>query len=341
MIKHLILLSSIVIASLCSAATAAGNPPKMPPTLVTAMQVKTTPWQEKIIAVGTLRAFQGTDITAEIPGRVTQIGFKSGQYVKKGDVLVKLFQDVFKANVDLYRSELELNKLNMKRIAKLYKTHTIAKVDYDNAVSKLASSKAKLDQAQASLSQATIRAPFSGKLGLRNISIGDYINPGYKIVNLQMLDPIDVDFNIPEVYLSKAKNNQSITISSTGHNEKAFRGHVYALDSSVDTTTHSLAARAHIENQKHLLVPGTFVQVTLALGKALNVIKVPQTAIVYEANGHYVYKIVKGKAVKTAVTLSRQTKNNMIITKGLKVGDQVITTGQLKVHDNAPVMIKK
>lgn len=313
---------------------------QMPSPIVEAQVVKTQQWQQSIQATGTLSAFNGIVVKPEISGRVTQIFFKSGQDITQGQPIIALDQDVLAAQVKLYQANLALRQEQFTRSAKLYKLHALAQADLQSADSDLRSAQAQVEQAQAQLKQAIITAPFSGRLGLRLVSVGDYVTPGQNIVNLQSLDPIIVNFSVPEIYLNKITVDDAIKIRSDAYPNQPFLGKVYAMDSVIDPNTRSLSMRASIANPQKKLLPGSFVNVSLLAGQAQTVITVPQMAILSSLQGNYVYRVVDGKAVSTPVTILARGNTVTIIKSGLKAGDIVITGGQVKISENnSPVMV--
>ncbi|MBN1684063.1 MAG: efflux RND transporter periplasmic adaptor subunit [Gammaproteobacteria bacterium] len=312
--------------------------PQMPPTAVQVAPVKMAKFQNSFQATGSLAASQGITVTPEISGRITKIYFKSGQSAKKDDPLVQIYDGIIKAQLDKAKADLKLKKANYERYLKLYQEHFFEKAGLDQMEAELDGAKADVAQLEATLSQTLIRAPFDGQLGLRQISVGDYVAPGTKIVNLQAVDPIDVNFSIPETYLHAVKIGNKISIKSQTDPNKSYFGKIDAFNALIDSTTRTLDARATIPNPDYTLIPGSFAEVTVYFGDQNPVTLIPQTAILYSTAGNYVYRFVNNKAVKTMITLGQKLENNeVIIHSGLNVGDQVIVGGQMKLQDGAPV----
>lgn len=312
----------------------------MPPAVVSAAIAVAQPWQQHIEATGSLAAFQGIVLKPEIAGRITQIFFKSGQDVKQGDPLIQLNPNILQAQVAQDKANAALAQRQYQRYQNLLKEHAVAKADYDTAETTMDADQAMVNQANAQLKQTLITAPFTGRLGLRQVSIGDFVTPGQTLVNLQALDPIVVNFSLPEIYLNKLSVGDSVIIHSEAFPNQTFTGKIYALDSMIDPSTRTLAVRASIANPDKKLLPGGYVQVTVLVGKAQSVIRIPQTAIVSDMSGTYVYRIIDGKAVKTPVVVAARENENSIIQSGINAGDQVITDGQIKINqNNAPVMV--
>jgi membrane fusion protein (multidrug efflux system) len=335
---------ALIIALITVSMVAFAKHPKMgagmPPPAVSVETAKSTQFQQSILATGTLSAMQGIMVKPEITGRVSQIFFKSGQDVNQGTPLISLNQDILQAQLKLNQANLVLRKQQFKRSQELVKENAISKADYDTAFANLTSAQAEVDQASAQLRQAIITAPFAGRLGLRLVSVGDYVTPGQDIINLQSLDPIIVNFSIPENYLNQIAVGDNILISCDSFPKQKFSGKVYAYDSVVDPNTRTLAMRARIANPNKKLLPGMFVNVALFAGAQQKIVTVPQTAIVASLDGNYVYKIINHHAVKTKVNVARLDNQLAFITSGIQAGDLIITAGQIKITgDNTPVTV--
>lgn len=318
----------------------AAAPHQMPPPMVQAEQVQIQSWQQKIQATGSLAARQGIVVKPEIAGRIVHIFFKSGQDVQQGAPLLQLNQGILKSQLALNQANLALRQREYKRAIELYQEHALAKADYDTAKANLASAQAQVDQAEAQLKQTDITAAFSGKLGLRQVSVGDFVTAGQTIVNLQSLDPIVVNFSVPENYLNKLAIGDTVQVHSDAFSKKVFTGKVYAYDSVVDPDTRTLAVRASVPNPDEKLLPGSFVEVALLLGSPENLIAVPQTALMSSLSGTYVYKVVNGKAVQTPVVVGKLENAMATIKRGLAIGDVVVTDGQIKIQkNNSPIVV--
>ena len=314
--------------------------PQMPPTAVTVAKAKQEQWYNQVKATGTMSAFQGVMVEAEVSGRVTNIYFDEGTEVKQGDPLVQIYPDILEAQLQRNEAALKLAMLDYERGVELYKKRAISRQDLDTLTSSLQQNEANVAQTQAQLAQHNITAPFSGLLGLNLIDLGSQVAPGQSIVQLQQVDPIRVQFTVPEVYLDELSMGQDVTIKP-GYGNKTYTGSVYALDSGVNPNNRSLGIRARIPNQGRELIPGTFAEVTLFAGKKHTVITVPQTSITYSSQGIYVYQVEDNKAVRTTVTIGLRKGDEVEVTSGLDVGDVVVTAGQIKLTNNAPVVIKQ
>lgn len=299
--------------------------------------VKESTWQPKIHATGKLLAQHGIVVKSEISGRISHIYFKSGQTVKKGEPLVQIDSRVLLAQKKILENDMTLSKNEFDRKNSLYKKHALSKAALEVASTQLNANRAKIDKLNAELDQAHIEAPFSGKLGLRKVSLGDYLVPGEAIVNLQTTDPIFVDFDVPEANLKQLKIGQKVEIHTPAYPNESFKGTIEAVESLINPGTQSLTVRAKLNNTEHKLIAGTFVDVTLFLGSAKSVVMIPQTAVVYGANGDYVFKTDGKIAHKVQVKLGERTNKNVIIDSGLSPDDQIVTIGGMKLYDGAKI----
>lgn len=312
---------------------------QMPPSFVETSTVALSNRQQQVAATGTLTAIPGIVIKPEISGRVTKVYFKSGDTVKKGAPIIEIYPDIIKAELAQAEATLQLTKLNYDRSVQLYKSHDVSKADNDKATADYNSAKARVEQAKAQLSQTTIVAPFNGRLGLSQINIGDFVSSGTEIVNLQSMDPIYVDFSIPEVYISKVATGQDVKVRTDAYPGVTFIGKVEALESAINQANRTLMLRASIPNKDGKLIPGTFVEVSVLVNVEQQAIEIPQTAVVFSPEGNFVYKVIDGKASKAIVTLGDRDADKVVVKNGLVAGDVIITSGQLKVQDGAPVMV--
>jgi membrane fusion protein, multidrug efflux system len=312
---------------------------QMPPAAVEVTKVQSIVPEQKIMATGSMRATQGIMVCPEVDGRVTAIYFKAGDEVKAGTKLLQLNPDIVQARLQQAEAELKFAQQDFDRKASLYKTRVVTKSDYDQAVATLAAKRAAVDGGKADLQRTTIVAAFAGRVGLNLVNIGDYVHAGQNLVSLQAVNPIDVEFSIPEVYISKVAVDQIVNLRSDAYPNVTFSGKIYAIDSLVNANTRSVMVRARVPNPEEKLLPGSFVEVDVVLSTKGNVLSLPQTAIVYDTGNTYVYRVEKDHAVKTKVTLGERDQENIVIKDGLKVDDVVISAGQLKVRDGAPVVI--
>jgi membrane fusion protein (multidrug efflux system) len=331
----------ILVLTLISCGLLHHNQSARPPMVVGATQVVLQPWQETIQAVGSLSASQGIVIKPETSGRITAIYFRSGEMVKAGDPLVQLNPAMLQAKLDAAKAQTQLSAADYARASTLYKQKVFAKADMDKALASYRANQAQQAQAQAALDQTLIRAPFSGRLGLRLVDQGDYIDPSKPITNLDNIDPLRVDFKIPGTDASKVTVGSKVIIHSDAYPKQDFLAIVYALDSQIDPDTRSLAVRATLSNSKQQLLPGAFVNVSLQVAQPQSLTTVPETAVNNDETGSYVYRIIDHKAVKTPVTVAFQRDGKIALSAGLKEGEQIISVGGFKVTDQTPVIIGK
>lgn len=319
-----------------SAAPAGGG---MPPSMVSVAPAVLQPWQQQIPATGTLTAMQGVMLKSEVPGRITKIYVDSGASVTTGDPLLDIDPGIMQAQLASAIAKAQLSAGDYTRALELFHRGALSKQDLDTALSTKQADAAAVNQAQAQLAQYEIHAPFSGKLGLRQYNLGDYVTAGQALINLQALDPLRVDFTIPENFLGQIQVGDKILLQSDAIPNQTRTGNITAIDSAIDPTTRTIALRALIPNPDQKLLPGGFAQVTLLAGQVHMLPTIPQIAVVYDATGSYVYVVVNQHAIKTPITVGQQNNDQVSVTSGLKVNDQVVVAGQLKIGDGSPVMV--
>ncbi|MCG3113699.1 MAG: efflux RND transporter periplasmic adaptor subunit [Candidatus Manganitrophus sp. SB1] len=315
--------------------TAPAGPPAMP---VEAARVQTGTGRLEVTAVGSLEANESTVIRSEIAGRITAIRFKEGERATKGSVLLTINSEEFQAQLNQIKAVVELNKMNFERAKQLRPEGLIAERAYDEAESRLKESEASLSLAQVRLDKSILRAPFSGQLGLRQVSPGDFVQPGQAIVNLEDTDSIKVDFRVPEIYLNRIEDGQSLQVGVDVYPNRLFEGKIYAIDSRIDNATRTVLVRARVPNPAGVLRPGMFARVTLLLGERENAVFVPEQAVVPMGGDKFVYRVVDGKAVLTKVRLGLRKEGRVEVVEGIGPEETVITAGQMKLFDGAPVM---
>lgn len=310
---------------------------QMPPTGVKTAVVVMQNWQPQVQATGTLNAEQGIMLKAETSGRITKINVQSGETVKAGDVLFEINPDVLKAQLAAAQAKADLSKGDYDRAIRLYQLKVLSKQDLDTAMSNKTADIANVEAIKAQLNQNIVRAPISGKLGLRLFNLGDYIKPEQPLINLQSIDNLRVDFSIPSKFAVLVNPGDKVFIHSDAFPNKDFEGTVTAKDTAVDINTRTVAVRARVPNPEGSLIPGNFVQVTLYSGKSLAYATIPQIALVYDVSNTAVFVIEKGHAVKKNVEVVEQNAQQAAVQSGLKSGDSVITEGQLKIGEGSAV----
>ncbi len=317
------------------------------PTVATATAVM-QPWQATLVAVGSLRASNGADLALETAGVVETIQFQSGRDVEAGAVLLRLRLNDDDAKLQQMQATVELDAITYKRDLMQLKARGVAQSTVDTDAGSLKVARAQVLAQQAVINEKTMRAPFSGRLGVRQIDLGQYLAAGTTIVTLQALDPMFVDFYLPQQALAQLTVGKTIAVSIDAYPGKKFAGVVSSLNSKVDATSRMLLVRATIANVEKMLLPGMFVTATIPNGPAQSLVTVPQTAVAYNPYGSLVYVVRAGTDPKGQpqnvvqqrfVTTGATRGDQVSILAGLKAGDVVVTAGQLKLHDNAAVKI--
>lgn len=322
-----------------------GQPPQTVSTTVAAKQE----WQPTIKAVGSLRAVRGADLAPEISGLVASIPFKSGDEVKAGALLVQLRADSEQAHLNSLKASAELAEITFKRDQELIKIHAISQATYDTDAANLKSLRAQVDEQQALVAKKFIRAPFAGRIGIRLVDMGQYLNAGDKIATLQAIDPILVDFFVPQQEMDQVRVGQPVTATTDTFPGEVFKGEIAAINPKVDTDTRNVQVRASLTNAQRKLLPGMFATVRIQSGQPQSFITLPQTAITYNPYGDTVFLVEeKGKgpdgkpiwlARQTFITLGRSRGDQVAVLKGVKEGDTVVTSGQLKLKNGTPLLI--
>jgi len=326
----------------------AGGPPGGFAMPVEAAPVKVGPSRRDIVAIGSLRSTESVMIRPEFAGRIVELGFAEGQKVRKGQVLVRLDASVERAEVAQAQASLAFSKSNYERADELMKRGAGTQRALDEARWKLRNDEATVNLMQARLEKLVINAPFDGVAGLRRVGLGDFVNVGADIVNIEMIDPLKVDFRVPEIFLSAVRNGQPISVAVDAFPDRRFPGEVYAIDPQIDTAGRSIVIRARIANPDDALRPGLFARVTLTLAVRENAVFVPEESLIPMGSQHFVLKLIDPpagapfppgakQAKNTPVKLGDRRKGEVEIVEGLAAGDTVVTAGVLKVRDGMPV----
>jgi membrane fusion protein (multidrug efflux system) len=322
----------------------------IPASTVTAMKVDYQQWQPQLSAVGTLRAVRGVDVTTEVAGLVRSIAFKSGDEVKAGQVLVQLNADSDIAQLHALEAAADLASTVYERDKQQLAAEVISKAQVDTDAADLKSKRAQVAQQAALVEKKTIRAPFAGKLGITTVNPGQYLNAGDKVVTLQTIDPIYIDFNLPQQQLPQVAIGQKVILAADAYKGITFEGRVNAINPKVDTNTRNVQIEATIPNAKRQLLPGMYATVKLNSGDEQRYLTLPQTAITYNPYGDTVFVVKasdkkddKGNAVLTAqqvfVTTGPTRGDQIAIVKGVEPGTEVVTSGQVKLKNGSPVVI--
>ncbi|KTD32049.1 efflux RND transporter periplasmic adaptor subunit [Legionella israelensis] len=361
-----------------------------PAVTVSSVEAKTINWHPEIDAVGNFLAINGVDVNAEVSGNVVKIHFNSGEYVKKGEPLIDIDDSVEQATLKFNRAELTLKEISFKRQSDLYKRGATPSSSVDEARANLEQAQANVEKTQAEINQKHIKAPFTGRLGIRQVNLGQFINPGQTmIVSLQSMDPLYLEFYLPEQLFKKIHINQPISFAVDGFSGMQFKGKITAINSKVDPNTHNILVQATVPNcpasafnaieqsslikieteensrlktvvcnselndknnvDQFIFLPGMFASIDVSQPPVPNTVVLPSTAISYSLYGNSVFVIEKGKKDKQGkdiltvrrvfVSTGEQRGNYTVIKKGIKAGQLVVSSGELKLQNGTRVTI--
>lgn len=335
--------SAVVPQATGAAKPAAGQAPAAQPQAP--VDVETVPvvaeaMADDVSAVGTLRSNESVMLRPEVAGRIAAIRFREGSAVRRGDVLVELDAAVQQAEVQQARANLSLAQANFSRTEDLFNRKFLSQSARDEAASRLEVARANMALAEAHLERMRLRAPFVGIVGIRNVSVGDYVNEGDDLVNLEDIATLKVDFRLPEIYLERIRPGQKLEVASDAIPGQLFNASVSAIDPLVDEQGRSVLMRATLPNEGLRLRPGMFARVRLILQERANVAVVPEEALVpAPGNVQFVYRVVDGKAQRVEVKTGVRRGTRVEIVSGVRTGDVVVTAGQLKLRDGAAVQV--
>lgn len=317
---------------------------------VSTMKVEKSEWQPKVRASGSVRAINGVNVTTQLAGMVQSIYFTPGSEVEKGEKLVQLNADTEIGTMQSLQAQVELAKITYERDLAQYKIHAVSLQTVQTDEQNLRSLQGQLASQVGTVEKKMIVAPFSGHIGINYINLGQYINPGDRIASLQSLDPIYVDFYVPQQQLAAVRVGQSVSGASNAHPERRFTGKITTIDASIDTVSRNVLVEATVQNKDKLLTPGMFTTVEVSVGQQTPFITVPQTAISFNSFGDLVYIVTESKdkdsdgkpilvANQSFVKLGETRGDQVAVLSGLKEGDIVVTSGQLKLKNGAHVTI--
>ncbi|TBX69188.1 efflux RND transporter periplasmic adaptor subunit [Flavobacterium silvisoli] len=312
---------------------------KKPPMSVSAVVVKPQDFSNTISLSGSIEANEQIEIHSEVSGIVEQIYFSEGSQVSKGQVLLKVNDIELRAQLAQAKTKESLASENERRAKLLLQKEAISQEEYDIASADYRSAKAQTQLIQAQIGKTSIRAPFSGKVGLRNISPGTYVTPTTLIANLVNTNPLKITFSLPEKYASEIVKGAQVTFTVPNMTEK-FKAKIYALEPGIELATRTLKIRALTENPNGKLLPGTFATIELPLKDIKDAIIVPTEAIVPVQDGKKVFIANNGKAKEVKVETLTRTDTDVIITSGLKAGDTLLTSGMMSLKDDADIKVK-
>ncbi|WP_434628846.1 efflux RND transporter periplasmic adaptor subunit [Chromobacterium sp. CV08] len=317
--------------------------PKPGPQTVSTAVAKQEEWQPQLNSVGTLSAVHGVDVSSEVAGQVRNVAFKSGQDVRAGEVLVQLNADSDLAQLRALQAAAELAATTLKRDRAQLAAQGVSQAQVDADAADLKSKTAQVAQQAALVAKKTIRAPFSGRVGITSVNPGQYLNPGDKIVTLQTIDPIYVDFSLPQRQIGQVRMGQAVSLKSDAFGAEVFRGRINAISPKIDPATRNVQVEATIANPKRKLLPGMFANTTIDVGSKQRHLTLPQTAITYNPYGSTVFIVKQGKngleAQQSFVTTGDTRGDQVAILSGIKEGQEVVTSGQLKLKTGTPVTV--
>jgi membrane fusion protein (multidrug efflux system) len=324
-------------ASAAARAPGAGGPPAS--VAVEAVKVARIPLPQAITAVGSLRSDESITVRPEVAGRISAIQFQEGQRVAKGATLIKLDPSINAAEVGQARANLTLAKSKFDRAVDLSKSNFISGQAKDEAENNLRVAEAALQLAEAKLAKTELKAPFSGIIGLRVVSVGDYVKEGADVVNLESIDPLKVDFRVPEIYLRQVQVGQALQVALDALPGRTFEGKVFAVNPLVDAGGRAIVIRAIVRNQDTALRPGMFARVRLITRDEKDALVVPEQAIVPQGEDQYVFRVADGRAARVKIDVGQRRDGMVEVLKGLGPDDSVVTAGQLKIRDGSAVTV--
>jgi membrane fusion protein (multidrug efflux system) len=314
-----------------------------PPATVASAQVKRETWRPYLRSVGSVVATQGISVTTEVPGQVESILVESGQYVEAGALLLQLDDSVDRADMEGLIAQRKLAELQFERARKLLKDRSVSESEYDQLRAQLDSAEAAVASKRAVIDKKKIRAPFSGHLGIVDINLGEYLSPGSEIVPLQALDPIYVDYTLPERHFDDVTTGQAVIVEVQAYPGRSFEGAITAINPGIDPGTRSVRLRATFDNPDDLLRPGMFTEVRTVMPARDDILTLPRTAITYNPYGESVFVIVDqegGQIVQSRPVKTGQVREGRVeIIEGLQAGDQVVSAGQVKLRNGQAVII--
>ena len=322
----------------------------LPPATVSTMVIATSEWQPKLTSVGNVRAFRGVELSTEIGGLVLTVPIKSGQDVKENDLLIKLNDASDVAQLKSLKAMADLAKVINERDRQQLAIQAISKNVFDTSAADAKSKQAQVEAQIALVAKKNLKAPFSGRVGIVMMNPGQYVNPGDKLLTLQTLDPIFVDFNLPQSNAEQIQVGQDIVVTTDAFKDASFTGKITAVSPKVDTNTRNIQVEAKIANPDKKILPGMFANVNIKLGDQVKLLTLPQTAVTYNPYGSTVFiakptgkKDKQGNSTLEAqqvfVTTGATRGDQVSILKGVEEGATVVTSGQLKLKNGTPLII--
>jgi len=319
-----------------------------PPEAVTTVVAPMERWPATLSAIGTIAPVQGVTVSADLPGIIDRIAFESGGSFHEGDVLVQLDTRQEQAQLAAVEAERDLARLNFERLEGLVKDGAISRADYDRAAAEQKQTEAKVGEIQASIARKTIRAPFSGVLGIRQVNLGQYLSAGDSVVPLQSLDPIYVNFSVPQQDAGQVHTGHNVRVTTGDLAKIEYAGRITAINSIVDEATRNIQLQATLANPKGALRPGMFVQAEVLLGASRPVVTLPGSAISYAPYGDSVFVVTdlkdqKGQTYRGVrqqfVKLGASRGDQIAVLSGLKAGEEIVSSGVFKLRNGASVLV--
>jgi len=322
----------------------------LPPATVSTMVIATSEWQPKLTSVGNVRAFRGVELSTEVAGLVATVPIKSGQDVKEGELLIKLNDASDLAQLNSLKALADLAKVINERDRQQLAIQAISKNVFDTSAADAKSKQAQVEQQTALVAKKNLKAPFSGRVGIVSINPGQYVNSGDKLLTLQTLDPIFVDFNLPQNNAEQIQVGQVVEVTTDAFKDASFTGKITAVSPKVDTNTRNIQVEAQLANPDKKILPGMFANVNIKLGEQVKLLTLPQTSVTYNPYGSTVFlakptgkKDKQGKdafeAQQVFVTTGATRGDQVAILKGVDEGATVVTSGQLKLKNGTPLII--
>jgi membrane fusion protein (multidrug efflux system) len=322
----------------------------LPPATVSTMVITSSEWQPKLSSVGNVRAFRGVELSTEVAGLVATVPIKSGQDVKEGELLIKLNDASDVAQLNSLKALADLAKVINERDRQQLAIQAISKNVFDTSAADAKSKQAQVEQQTALVAKKNLKAPFSGRVGIVSINPGQYVNSGDKLLTLQTLDPIFVDFNLPQNNAEQIQVGQVVEVTTDAFKDASFTGKITAVSPKVDTNTRNILVEAQLANPDKKILPGMFANVNIKLGDQVKLLTLPQTAVTYNPYGSTVFlakptgkKDKQGKdaleAQQVFVTTGFTRGDQVAILKGIDEGATVVTSGQLKLKNGTPLII--
>ncbi|WP_136254571.1 efflux RND transporter periplasmic adaptor subunit [Onishia niordana] len=320
------------------------NSQAQPPSPVEAVTIESQSWRPALSSVGSIRAINGVEVANEVAGVVSEVAFESGQRVNKGDVLIRLEDSVDRAALSALEAQAQLANETYTRYSNLLPRNAVSQSQFDEARANYQAARADSEQQRAQLNKKTIRAPFDGVVGLRQVDLGEYIAVGTPIVDLNMLDPIQVDYSVPERAVGQVAAGRSIELTVAAYPERVFDGEILAIAPSINESSRTLNIRAELDNTDGALSPGMFAEVSTLSASSRDVLTLPRTALSFNTYGDFVFQITENDQGQTIASRQQvttgSTRGDVIeIIEGLSAGDQVVATGLLRLRDGQPVKV--